>query len=235
MIDFKTLETYSRLMAPTASERLIRLVKKQPGSLGISLKAAGGIPMDEAVRTDILTCLFDVNDSEVGWGLTFCQGLLSEGKCDDEIENTLIQRLPEFLKSNAPEIRSEAVNLLIMLRKRFPTYRHWMLPSLQDPCPTIRRQALMNSQTFLEPGEIEPLVAFRDDNYLTEISIGSHLIYSLRNEALDRIEQAIGKTFERKQLSEVVEGGEKAYWWDWKPFLGWWEKRQSKWRIWKRE
>lgn len=221
-------------MNATASQRLIKLVPREdPSFPAISLEDVAKVQVDAKMRTDIMQCLYDVDPAEIFWGLWFCEALLSLGKLDNRMRDALIQQIPSFLKSGNVKIRSAVVPIVIKLREELPEYRDWMLQCLRDTDPTVRWDVLMNSQTFLKPREIEPLLAFKDDDYLTETSMGSPLVYILRNEALERIEKNIGKTFERRQLSEIVEGGETAFWWDWKPFLEWWDKRQNKWQFWK--
>lgn len=222
------------VMSSLASQRLIDLAKKHEAcAIGISVEATGKIEVAEQVKADILTCLYDTDHAEVGWGLWFCKCLLKAGKLDRSVADAIVQRLPSLIKSDDQKIRAETVEVLVLVRDRVPEYRNWMLQCMRDKNPTVRWDALLNSQTFLKPKEIEPLLAFKDDDYLTETSMGSPLVYILRNEALDRMEKSLGKTFERRQLSEVVEGGETALWWDWKPFLDWWEKRQNRWRFWR--
>jgi hypothetical protein len=218
----------------TASERLVqRVPMKDPSSCGISYEETANIQVDEQVRADILSCLYDVNPSEVRWGLWFCESLLMAGKLDDHIENALIQQIPSLLKSEDPKLRGEVVRVVVKLRGQLPEYRDWMLQCLRDSYSSVRNHALLNSQTFLKPKEIEPLLAFEKDDYLTETSMGSPLVYLLRNEALDRIEKSLGKTFQRQQLSEVVKGGETAYWRDWKPFLDWRNNHWGRWCFWR--
>jgi hypothetical protein len=192
-------------MNSSASARLLTLAEAiEPPSPGISLDVVGKIKMDERVRADILTCLYDVNPLEVSWGLWFCEGLIMADKLDGAIAQALLQQIPFLLKSGNSKVRSDVVSVLIKLRSRLPKYRDWMLQCLRDSYPTVRMAALLNSQTFLKAKEIDPLLTFKEDDYLTETSMGSPLVYLLRNEALDRIEQSIGRTFERKQLSAVV-------------------------------
>jgi len=148
-------------MDTTASQRLIKLVpRKDPSWPGISHEDTARIQVDEKVRTDILSCLYDVNPSEVGWGLWFCESLLAAGKLDSRIKEALIQQVPSLLKCEDAKIKSDVLPLVIRLRGELPEYRNLLLQCLQDSSPVVRKLALLNSETFLNSREIEPLLAF---------------------------------------------------------------------------
>jgi hypothetical protein len=212
-------------MKNTASARLINSVSKADSSFpGVSLEDIAKMPTNDAVKTDMLKCLYDVDHAEVAWGLWFIHGLILAGRIDEKMMVGLIQRLPSLVGSDDPKVRSETIPILVMLRSMLPQYRNWMLKCLEDSYGAVRKIALLNSDTFLKPREVEPLLNFMDDDYLVETAMGGPLVYLLRNEALDRIEKRIGMTFERRHLSRILESGQKAQWWSWEPFLEWWEK-----------
>jgi hypothetical protein len=205
-----------------SSQDLIRITKKEPDALGISLEAAGKIPLDDAARNSILKCLFDTDPDEIGWGLWFCQGLLAAGRLDPIITDTLIQHLADLVESNDYRIRKST-----RLRNRVPQYNDWMRRFLRDPYHHVRCIALLNCKKFLPKGEVAPLLNFRTDPHYEEISMMGPLVYSLRDEALRQIEQILGRTFDISRLSETIEGGDVVGWRDWSPFMNWWN---SPWR-----
>jgi hypothetical protein len=209
---------------------LIRIAQRdEPDACGISLDAAGRVPLDDNVRNNILTCLYDLDTDENRWGLWFSYGLLAAHRCDADIKKALIDRLPSFMGSPDYNVRAEAINVLICLRKAVPQYREWMLRALGDPYHGVRLLALVNCTTFLRTNEIEPLLKLKDDDWAVEISMGGPLVYSLRNEALEQLERMLGKAFWAPSLSETIEEDKIVSWRDWTLFLRWWN---APWRRW---
>ena len=220
-------------MELSGSRHLIWLAEKiEPPSPGICLGTVGKIAVDAKVKESILACLYDLRSSETRWGLWFCEGFLEVGKLDNDIVQALIGLIPSFLKSSDTQLRGSVMPLVVKLRKDLPKYREWMLQCLNDSDPTVRRYALVNSGTFLKEGEIEPLRAFEGDVYLTEQSMGGPFIYALRNEAFVQIERSVGRTLDRKQISELVDNERIALWWDWRPIKILPSRSRSRWWFW---
>src|ERR1043165_3623545 len=155
-------------MSLSASKRLISLAEKnQPASShGISLDDVAKIHLTDDIKTDILTCLYDVDPTENFWGVWFCEGLVSAGKLDSKLAAALVQQLPSLAKAPNPQIRAELIPILVMLPDLFPKFRGWMMQFLRDDSPSVRQARLMNSHTFLGQTEISPLIPFKDDPYV---------------------------------------------------------------------
>jgi len=108
-----------------------------------------------------------------------------------------------------------------------------MLEMLNDPEPTVRWEVLKAYQMFMKREDIPLLLDFQKDDYMSETEMGSPLIYPIRNQALTVIEALCQRQFAKTEKVEMSEAGLMVYWWDWQPFLDWWNKRRSKWRFWK--
>jgi hypothetical protein len=117
------------------------------------------------------------------------------------------------------------------MRTVLPQYREWLIQFLCDEAPAVRSEALGRCETFLKNGEVEPLLPFEKDGYLAEVSMDGPVHYVLRNAALNKIELLLGRQFPKHELTEAIDG-EVVFWWDWKPFLGWWTKQKRKWHFW---
>jgi hypothetical protein len=212
-----------------ASNRLIELTQENEVSPeGVSLDAIGKIEVTNQVRVDILTCLYSIEPSDVWWGVWFCAGLIMVRKLDDKLRQGLMKRLPVLLQCDEAHMRAESVHLLVALHSEFPDYRNWMLRALQDSSWTVRQNALLNCESFLRPKEIEPLLIFAKDPEAVEASMSGPWVYVLRDEALVRIELRVGRKFEHRRLSEILENRKTVYWWDWTPFLNWWNARKKR-------
>jgi hypothetical protein len=72
-------------------------------------------------------------------------------------------------------------------------------------------------------------VPFQNDDYMTEIGMGGPLMHAIRDDALMAIEVLCTKPFRRSKISKEVERGLTVSWWDWQPFLDWWERQQPGW------
>jgi len=218
-------------MSKTASDRLIaRANGVGAGSTGISAADIARIPLTAEVVTDIVECLSSPNASELKWGLWFANGILSSNPPQDFLK-WLITMLPGWLKHENWDVRNSALEVLVRLRDSYKNYRQLMLEMLKDPEPVVRWEALKAYQTFLGREDIPLLLRFQNDEYMTETEMGSPLIYAIRNDALAVIEVLCGKQFTKTEKVKPGEGSLMVYWWDWQPFLDWWQKRQSKWRF----
>ena len=80
---------------------------------------------------------------------------------------------------------------MIRLRENFPGYRSMMLRCLKDPDPDVSTNALAAYETFLTEKDIPLLLEFQRDDYMSETSMNSPLIYAIRNQALAIIEQLL--------------------------------------------
>jgi hypothetical protein len=234
------LEAYSgsfnyRFMPNDPSDRLIEKALPFKGdSLGIGLEAIAKIQLTRDVLDDVLECLRSAQSSEIGWGLFFVRGLLDSDP-PQELLRFLVEKLPSWTRSESEDVRERAVPLLVRLRSNFVDYRAMMLQCLKDANPVVRGRALNEYQTFLSAEDIPILLELRNDNYMSETSMYSPLIYPLRNKALSIIEHLSGKVFAKDENVKALDDGHTVYWWDWAACLEWWEHRKGKSRnFWKR-
>jgi hypothetical protein len=172
--------------------------------------------------------------SELKWGLWFANGILDSNP-PQEFLKWLIPNLPGLLTHENWDIRNGTLKVFIRLRDNFKDYRQLMLKMLKDTEPTVRWEALKEYRTYLTQEDIPALLDLQNDRYMTETEMGSPLVYAIRNDALTIIETLCGKPFRKSEKVEPGDGGRMVYWWDWEPFLDWWEKRQSKWRFWEKK
>lgn len=200
------------------------------GEFGPSLEDVGRIPIVPALINDLAAALDsnDLTDQKVG--LFFCEGLLLLVPQDSELAKVVAPRIERLTHSGDELVRSVAVPAFIHLRQQVPAYRERMLEFVKDLAPSVRNAALCASQTFLSTGEVLPLISFQNDHYVSETGgMGGPWRYVLRDEALCRIEAALGRSFRKHELSES-QNGQVIFWWDWAPFLEWWSKRNRPWR-----
>src|SRR6266404_9979504 len=206
----------------TASDRLIQRARPFKGdALGIGLEHIAKVPMTAELVTDIFECLRSGDPAEVKWGLWFTQGVLDSNP-PIQLLRFLIPELPKWLNHDDNAVRVTALPLLIRLRENFPDYRSMMLQRLRDPDPEVRINTLSACRSFLSRSDMPVLLEFQHDNYMSETSMNSPLIYAIRNQALAVIEQLIGRTFPKHENVDSLQNGHTVYWWDWKPFLDWW-------------
>lgn len=220
----------------SSSDRLIEKAERYIGdSVGIGIEDIGKIPLTEEFLSDLFACLRATDPKELKWGLWFAQGILDSGPPDNFLQ-FLVSRIPSWLTHQNEDIREESLSLLIRLRENFDNYRSLMLHSLQDSNPSIRGEALQHFQTFLTSKDVPVLLKFKDDEYMSETSMGSPLIYPIRNQALAVIEALLGRKFSKNENVKVIDDAHTVYWWDWKSFLDWWEGQQKRkaWKIWKK-
>ena len=92
----------------------------------------------------------------------------------------------------------------------------------------VRKVALTFYTGFSNPREFEPVEFLEADEYVTEMGMGSHLIYELRNQGLETIEKVIGRTFQKSEKTGVLKDSRVVFWWSWDPFHkwkgSWWRK-----------
>ena len=219
--------------AHTASERLLERVRPFKGdSVGIGIEHIAKMPLSSEAVADIFECLRSENVSDLSWGLWFAQGVLDSNP-PQELLRFLVRQLPKWIAHHQEALREHALPLLIRLRENFPGYRSMMLRCLKDPDPDVRTNALAAYETFLTEKDIPLLLEFEQDDYMSETSMNSPLIYAIRNQALAIIERLCGQKFPKHENVKAIEDGHTVYWWDWRPFLDWWEKQRRKWRFWR--
>jgi len=215
-----------------ASDRLIQRTRPFQGdAIGIALEDIAKIPVVADVVADIFECLRSPDVSELKWGLWFAQGVIDSNP-PKELLRFLVAELPKWMRHQNDDVRERALSLLIRLRENFPNYRSMMLECLKDSASGVRAETLAAYPTFLTAKDIPALMEFQHDDYMSETSMNSPLVYLIRNQALEIIERLCGQKFPKHENVKLLEDGHTVYWWDWKPILDWCNKRQSKWHFW---
>jgi hypothetical protein len=211
-----------------ASERLIQRARPFKGSsIGVGLEHIAKIPIGGELIQDILAALNSGDSSELKWGLWFAQGVLSS-KPPQEFLRYLVTMVPKWIQHEDFDVRCRTLGLLIPLRDNFLDYRSIMLKCLTDSNSEIRSRALGEFRTFLTRDDIPTLLPFQNDDYMSEASMGSPLIYPIRNQALAVIEELSQQTFSKHENVTALADGLTVYWWDWKSFLEWWQRGRPK-------
>lgn len=215
-----------------ASKRLIERVKRlQQDPFGVSCEDIARLPLDDGMISDILECLSDPEDvPELKWGLWFTLGILKSNPPQSFLK-WLVPRIPTWLKHCDGGVREAALDIFVPLRKNYKNYEKLMIGLLRDPNPVVRGRALRESKTFLTRKDVPMLLHFQNDKYMTETKMGSPLLYAIRNDALAAIETLCGKQFTKGEKVEPCETDDMVYWWDWQPFLDWWNERQNRSRL----
>jgi hypothetical protein len=210
------------------SDALIaRLPKKRAFGVGISTEDIKSIPITKDVKADVLAALSSGNPTDIRIGLFFAEHLFRP-ELDLQFESHLLDACLKQLHSSEWGIREGCTGIIVKFGRKLDSYRDLMLEALQDRDPLVRKRALTAYHTFAKAREFKPLEAFENDDYLTEVGMGSHLIYEMRNQALEAIEKVIGRNFTKSEKTTVLKTGEVVFWWDWKPFHEWknsWIKR----------
>jgi hypothetical protein len=203
------------------SEKLLARVPKQRAfAVGISADDLKGVQMTRELENDILAAINSSSVEEAGWGLFFARHLVQPG-IHPEFENRLTEAALKQLQFGDRSTKEGCLSLLILFGRSLSVYRDLMLEALRDNNPIVRKRALTAYLSFSKPKEFAPLEAFETDDYVAEEGMGSHLVYDLRNQALERIEQVIGRSFSKTEKTAVHKDGPVVFWWDWEPFHQW--------------
>lgn len=216
------------------SDRLLKLIEPYSSVKNtLSAEDIAKVPWSRELESAVLGCLKSKDKADLVWGLFFSEGILRKG-AGELLLAELRRMLPSFIKHQEAAVREMALPLLITLRESYTDYRATMLECLSDTNSEVRMHALAAFQTFLNREDIPLLLDFQNDDYMSETEMNSPLVYPIRNQALAVIGALCQKRFPKAEKVKMVEDGQMVYWWDWKPFLDWWRKRQSKWRFWER-
>jgi hypothetical protein len=179
------------------------------------------MPLTNDVVADIMECLRDRDVFELKIGLFFAEGVL-DSRPPQQLLLLLVDKLPKWITHENDDVREAALPIFVRLGENFRDYRTMMLARLADSVPMVRSLALGAYRTFLTRKDIPLLLRFQHDEYMSETSMGSPLIYPIRNQALAVIEALCGKTFTKHEEVRILEDNHTVYWWDWHPFLAWW-------------
>jgi hypothetical protein len=171
-------------------------------------------------------------ENDVSMGLFFLEALANSPDHNiDKLEPDLIGILPGLVKTSNSNIKVSAVKFLIAYRVHFEKFREIMLSALNDDSPVVRALALRAYTLYASPREYEPLEIFESDSYSGEIGMGSHLVYELRNLALEVLGKIAGQDFKQNEETEIHESGNAIFWWSWQPYHKWkksWRRRFSR-------
>jgi hypothetical protein len=198
---------------------------------GIAAHDFATIPLSPELEKDLCDALISGDAKDRALALFFFEGFVrfrGVRSLSEASISILEARLPAFADRDEDGVRGAAIPLLILLRNRISTYGHIMRAALEDSSSTVRLTALNAVSTFLAANEVEPLLRFHDDLYISEVRrMNGPLHYVLRNHALLTIEAMLGRTFTKCEKVETTDG-HMIYWWDWDPFLTWYYSPRRK-------
>jgi hypothetical protein len=161
-------------------DRLInRLPRERAYKIGASAKDLQGLALTDDLKTDILAALNSTDLTDVKLGFFFAEQLVKPQQ-DRQFEDDLLKISLRLFKNDERGVKSNCISIFGLLGQTLDNYRELMLRALKDSDAQVRRKALVMYHTFAKPGEIEPLEVFENDDYVTEVGMGSHLIYELR-------------------------------------------------------
>jgi hypothetical protein len=143
-------------------------------------------------------------------------------------KSVLVAAALETLKRDEWGLREAAATMLVKFGSGLYNLRQVMLPLLKDPTGEVRKEALRSFAAYASRDDLEVLLPFENDGYTSEVGMGSHLIYELRNLALKTIESMIGRQFQNGERTASLPNQTVAFSWDWEPFHKW---RKSFWRC----
>lgn len=194
--------------------------KTREFSFGISISDIAQLEMSNALIEDIKRDLVSTDFLKVKMALFFIEGLLPKTKSQDKflLRKIAVDFLPQFLTHSDHRLKTSAYSILSLLGNDYPNFRREMVAALNNEDPVVRQLALNSFRNFGDKSDIKLLLHFEHDIYTSEIGMGSHLVYLLRNLALEVIEELLGKSFSKKELKERLSDGDVVCWWDWKPF-----------------
>jgi hypothetical protein len=176
--------------------------------------------------SDIQVCLSGSSQHEILTAFYVLKGLLidtAERNLPEAFRQFLVSRTRELLSHASDAVAFEATDLIARMRYEIADYRELMLRQLKSDRPARRQMALKHFATYASPGEVEPLMPFREDPYAGETRPLGNWEYELRNGAFDAAERQLGIKLPRQIRSEPYEG-RRVTWIDWGPLLEIWMK-----------
>jgi len=217
-------------MGTIAQALFQRSIDYQSSRLGVALEDFAAIPATPDFGDEIMQGFHSDDPVDRRVSLFFCEGFLKYDHAA-QLGRNFVESLPSEavrLVGDPDDLtRSAAHLLLIAVRGSVVGYRTLMLKALADQSSSVRTVALNATETFLKSREIEPLLSFESDSYLSEIGgMGGPIHYVLRNQALTTIERMAGRQFAKHELTEIKES-EVVFWWDWNPMLEWYRASKS--------
>ncbi|MEM1060471.1 MAG: hypothetical protein AAGK14_14750 [Verrucomicrobiota bacterium] len=179
-----------------------RLKGNRAYGFGVSADDVAQLEVTDDLVADILTCLDSDDFAAIQMALLFAETLLGANRLDEKQVGALLRRVQNLVGSKHARVHGPALKLLSMCRVHVPNYREMMLAALEDDDPMARRQALVVYPTYCHPKEVQPLERFEHDEHKVETSMGGPLLYDLRNLALEKIEEVLGKQFKKTEETQ---------------------------------
>jgi len=202
-------------------DRLLnRLSNERAFKVGVSSRDLAALSLTEDLKVDILSTINSDDTADVQMGFFFAKHFLKPGQ-DLQFDQELLKRSLNLLETGERGTKDNCITMIVLLGRKLSNYRALMLNALQDSDPMVRQKAIQAYQTYANPGEFGPLECFEHDGYVTEVGMGSHLIYELRNQALETIETVINIKFTKYEKTEVHKGNNVVFWWSWEPYHKW--------------
>lgn len=184
------------------------------------------ISMGKTDWEHVETCLRSNHPEDIHAALTFLMHI----SCCYPINNLpfgltdlFVSLLPTFMNRTEVNVRYRAQTYFVTLKEFFPQYREKMLELLNSEDMEDRRTPLYHYATFCRPGEIAPLIKFKDDESVTQTGMMGPWVYEFRNRALETIEKMLSRQFD-KPLKQAPFEETTVSWYDWSAFLKWWMK-----------
>lgn len=194
------------------------VVRSQP--IGISAEDIAAICFNDDYFGEVVDAITSASLSEQRIGYFFAEHLPVE-ELSSHQKAVLVAAALETLKRDECGLREAAASVLVKLGTGLSNLRQVMLPLLKDPTGEVRKVALRAFPTYASRQDIEVLLPFEIDGYTSEVGMGSHLVYELRNLALETIESMIGRQFKKEEKTVSLSNQTVAFWWDWEPFHKW--------------
>ena len=198
--------------------------------LGISFEQyeLDAISVDKTDWEHVETCLRSDHPWDINAALFFLQHIsISDryelGNLPFGLTDLLVSLIPIFMNRTEVNVRYLAQTYFVVFRQCFPQYREKMLELLNSEDMEDRRRPLYNYDTFCHPGEISPLIKFKDDESVTQAGMMGPWVYEFRNLALETIEKMLSRQFD-KPLKQAPYEDTTVSWYDWSAFLKWWMK-----------
>jgi hypothetical protein len=220
-------------------EALQARLARELGANSRGIRDLANVPITKELLADIKTCISSEDHLAIGSGLYVLKGVMrGTGEVKPlatrvydvlpyDFYKFLISRIEQLLDHPFNPVVYDAMDWYGQFWDRYPDYRERMLKFLASDDLGRREGAIKYYLTYAKPGEVEPLLHFRNDDYAGETRPLGDWEFELRNKALDLIEKQLDRTFPRIQRNEPYAPGGKGarvIWYDWAPFLEWWLK-----------
>jgi len=212
-------------------QRLFARIPPRGSRIGISPQDIAGVSVDPALVGELKECLRSNDDSDVVFGLYFCEHLrprtdfrlVAESAFED-----LASLIRDCLAHPNPRVRADAIGAFAAFRDSYDGYGAVMRALLRSPDSEARRPALRAASTFVSPSELDVLLPLRNDPLFGETGgMGGPLRYVLRDYALEIAEHIAGRPFDSGDNLERREGLIKS-WRSWAAFVRWLESRKHR-------